>query len=91
MALTATEQDSVVESEPLGVVSHGEFLISGFRNSDLRKRLFATPTDDTDRRRQADKVSRRLSLWKAHGLIKKTPHTQRYLLASNVTKHIPVL
>ena len=79
------------DAKLLSAVCHGEFLISGFRNRDLRERLFATPTDDTDRRRQAGKVSRLLGLLKAHGLIKKIPHTQRYLLTSDGTKHIPVL
>lgn len=72
----------------LGAVCHGEFLISGFRNRDLRELLFAAATDEKDRRRQAGKVSR---LLKAHGLIKKIPHTQRYLLTSEGTKHIPPL
>jgi hypothetical protein len=75
----------------LGAVSHGEFLISGFRNRDLRELLFATPTDEQDRRRQASKVSRLLGLLKAHGLIKKIQHTQRYLLSSEGTKYIPSL
>lgn len=79
------------DAKLLGAVSHGEFLISGFRNRDLRELLFAAPTDETDRRRQAGKVTRLLSLLKAHGLIKKIPHTQRYLLSSEGTKHIPAL
>jgi hypothetical protein len=76
------------DAKLLGAVSHGEFLISGFRNREL---LCAIPTDETDRRRQAGKVSRLLSLRKAHGLIKKIPHTQRYLLTREGTKHIPSL
>ncbi len=79
------------DAKLLGAVCHGEFLISGFRNRDLRERLFAAPTDDKDRHRQAGKVSRLLGLLKAHGLIKKIPHTQRDLLTSDGTKHIPVL
>jgi len=75
----------------LGAVSHGEFLISGFRNRDLRDLLFATPTDEKDCRRQAGKGTRLLSLLKAHGLIKKIPHTQRYRLTSEGPKHIPSL
>ncbi|HLQ43211.1 MAG TPA: hypothetical protein VK137_00665 [Planctomycetaceae bacterium] len=75
----------------LGAVSHGEFLISGFRNRDLRELLFATPTDEKDCRRQAGKGTRLLSLLKAHGLIKKIPHTQRYRLTSEGPKHIPSL
>lgn len=79
------------DAKLLGAVCHGEFLISGFRNRDLRELLFVVPTDDKDRRRQAGKVSRLLSLLKAHGLIKKIPHTQRDLLTSEGTKHIPSL
>ena len=79
------------DAKLLAAVSHGEFLISGFRNRDLRELLFATPIDEKNRHRQAGKVSRLLSLLKAHGLIKKIPHTQRYLLTSEGTKHIPSL
>lgn len=51
----------------------------------------ATPTDPSrpvpcetavQRRRQASRVSRKLALLRAHGLIKKIPRTQRYLLTA---------
>jgi hypothetical protein len=73
----------------LAAVPHGEFLINGFCNRDLRELLYGTPIDETDRRRQAGKVSRLLSLLKARKLIKKIRHTQRYLLISKGTKHTP--
>ena len=36
-----------------------------------------------ERRRQASRVSRRLALLRAHGLIKKIPRTQRYLITAS--------
>ena len=74
----------------LETVSRGEFEIAGFRNRDVRMALFGScPSDlgreetaqQTDeRRRQAARVSRKLALLRAHGLIKKIPRTHRYLV-----------
>lgn len=64
----------------LEAVSAGEFLISGFRNRDVRVALYGATEDASERRRQAARVSRKLSLLRAHGLIKKIPRTHRYVL-----------
>jgi len=73
----------------LAAVSRGEHLVSGFRNRDIRQALYGDPTDDTTRRRQAAAVTRLLGLLRAHGLIKKIPHTHRYLLTAEGTRVIP--
>lgn len=65
------------------IISRGEFTINGFRNRDLRQRLFADAhASKDDRRRHAAAVSRQLALLRAHGLIKKVPQTHRYQLTS---------
>jgi hypothetical protein len=57
----------------LEAVSRGEFLISGFRNRDVRGALYGPTEEALQRRREAGRVSRKLALLRAHGLIKKIP------------------
>jgi hypothetical protein len=64
----------------LQAVSRGEFLMSGFRNRDVRTFLYGETEDAIQRRRHSGKVSRKLAMLRAHGLIKKIPRTHRYLL-----------
>jgi hypothetical protein len=64
----------------LQAVCRGELFISGFRNRDVRKSLYGETEDAIQRRRQSARVSRKLALLRAHGLIKKIPRTHRYLL-----------
>ena len=62
----------------LARINQPEYLITGFRNADLRLALFgADPDDPVDRRRRSARISRLLALLRAHGLVKKIPHTQR--------------
>lgn len=71
------------DSKLLAAVNHGEFLIQGFRNRDLKQKLFgdkACPTRTKLGRRQSGKVTRLLTLLRAHHLIKKVQHTHRYIL-----------
>jgi hypothetical protein len=73
----ATDDASLLQA-----VSHGEFLINGFRNRDLRALLYgAQPPDPADARRQSAAVTRKLRLLRAHGLIHKVSHTHRYLVS----------
>jgi hypothetical protein len=65
----------------LEAISRGEFCINGLRNRDLRPLLFGTaPVSKAQQRRQAAAVTRKLALLRAHHLIRKVPHTHRYLL-----------
>lgn len=64
----------------LEAVSRGEFAIAGFRNRDIRLVLEGNMEDVADRRRASSRTSRKLSMLRAHGLIKKIPHTYRYEL-----------
>ena len=75
----------------LQAVSRGEFLISGFRNRDVRKSLYSETEDAVERRRESSRVSRKLALLRAHGLIKKIPRTHRYLLTESGAKAIAAI
>lgn len=75
----------------LEAVSRGEWLVAGFRNRDIRQALYGDADDESTRRRMASRVTRLLGLLRAHGLIKKVPRTQRYLLTTEGTSMIPAL
>jgi hypothetical protein len=63
----------------LEAIQRGEYLITGFRNRDIRDIIYgAAPEDVRAHRRQSSRVGRLLALLRAHGLIKKIPKTHRY-------------
>jgi hypothetical protein len=65
----------------LAAVSRPEFSHNGLRNRDLRCLLFPkTPCDPREQKRQSASVSRKLAMLRAHGLLRKVPHTHRYVL-----------
>ena len=66
----------------LKAVARGEFTINGFRNRDLRNILYSADQQLTDKQKryQSAAVTRKIRLLRAHGLIKKVPKTNRYLL-----------
>jgi hypothetical protein len=66
----------------LRAVAHGEFLINGFRNRDLRHRLCPASSDVRVQRQQAAAMTRKLALLRAHGLIVKVQKTHRYRLSA---------
>lgn len=68
----------------LQAISRGEFATAGFRNRDLRRRLFpGTSNADPDQtRRLSARVSRLLRMLRAHGLIHKIQRSHRYKLST---------
>jgi DNA-binding HxlR family transcriptional regulator len=50
------------------------------RNSDLRAELYKPAKHPLLRRRHAAAITRKLTLLRAHGLLRKTPHSHRYQL-----------
>jgi hypothetical protein len=63
----------------LEAISDGKHATEGFCNRDLASRLYpAQSTDRTARSRIASKVSYRLRILRAHGLIRKVPRQRRY-------------
>lgn len=68
----------------LRAVSRGEWTIAGFRNRDLQSLLYVgEPHDKKTARRRSAAVGRKLRLLRAHGLIRKLPHTHRYLVTES--------
>ncbi len=60
-------------------ISDGSFAVEGFRNCDLATRLYGPKSaDPIERGRIASKVSYRLRILRAHGLIRKSPKRRRY-------------
>lgn len=67
----------------LSAISRGEFLISGFRNADLRPLLFGNAkVPSNEARGQAAKVTRMIRMLRAHGLISKIQKTHRYVVTA---------
>lgn len=67
--------------ELLQAISRGEFSTNGFRNRDLRPRLYGDANaSKAIQRRNSARVSRRLRLLRAHGLVQKVPKTHLYRL-----------
>jgi hypothetical protein len=79
------------DAKLLEVVSRGEHLIKGFRNRDLRVTIYGETSDLKERKRQAARITRKLAILRAHGLIKKIPRTHRYTLTADGTTAITVL
>jgi len=67
----------------LEIINRGEWTINGFRNRDIRARLYPGTFPVLRQKQHAAKVTRLLSLLRAHGLIKKISGTHRYLLTQN--------
>jgi hypothetical protein len=62
----------------LAAVNRGEFAIGGLRNADVRALLYPSPPAGTSPRQLASRVSRQLSLLRAHGLIARLGRSHRY-------------
>jgi hypothetical protein len=67
--------------ELLRAISRGEFATNGFRNRNLRPLLYDDARSSKQvQRRNSARVSRRLRLLRAHGLIQKVPRSHLYRL-----------
>jgi hypothetical protein len=67
----------------LQAISRGEFATAGFRNRDLRLLLHPNADPSPEKlRRLSSRVSRRLRLLRAHGVIRKIQKTHRYQLSA---------
>ena len=73
------------------MVSRGEFSLAGLRNADLRSLLFKPTQSKLQFRRESAAVSRKLALLRAHGLLKKVPHSHRYQLTPRGRRIITAL
>jgi hypothetical protein len=61
-------------------ISRGEFKINGFRNRDLRDLLFPDQQDQKIGKRLSARITHRLRMLRAHRMIRKVPHSSRYIL-----------
>lgn len=75
----------------LEAVNRGEFAINGFGNRDLRARLYSGPVSQSERKRRAGVVTRKLRLLRAHGLIGKVSGTHRYVVTEKGRRIITAL
>jgi hypothetical protein len=75
-ALRPTGEDAAL----LAAIGRGEYALNGFRNRDLRKLLFSPTADRREQRRQSSRITRQLRMLRAHGLIRRIQHAQRYQL-----------
>ena len=69
-------------------ISDGKYLIRGFTNKDIRRGIFGKQSETAQNR---GRMSRTLSKLRAHGLIRKIPHSRRYLLSDKGRRVIGAL
>lgn len=69
-------------------ISDGKYLIRGFTNKELRH---AICKQNEDSRQERGRMSRTLAKLRAHGLIRKIPHSRRYLVSDKGRRVIGAL
>jgi hypothetical protein len=69
-------------------LSKGENAINGFRNKHLREWLYPNSerVDKIQRKKYSGRTTRRIKLLRVHGLIRKVPHANRYVLTEKGQK-----
>lgn len=78
----------------LEAVSRGEFVVSGFRNRDIRGLLFGERTARSGTaagKRQGAQVTRLLRMLRGHGVIRKIAKTHRYQLTETGRSSVTAL
>ncbi len=75
----------------LDIIADGQFTINGFRNRNVRESMFPNLKTKEEIRKHSAKISRLLRILRTHGIIKKVPRTNRYLLTKNGTKLVSAL
>lgn len=70
------------DTQLLQAIHRGEFVLTGFRNRDLRALLYPSAADPADKRRAAARITRLLAMLRGHKLIRKVPKTHRYHLTN---------
>jgi hypothetical protein len=79
------------DAQLLVIINRGEFALNGFRNRDVRVRIYDATDDARLLRRQTAAIGRRLLLLRAHGLIKKISKTHRYVVTAKGRRIITAL
>jgi len=72
----------------LSFLAKGENSLNGFRNKDLRRRLYpeSEDVDKQQRKKYVGRTTRRIKLLRVHGLVKKVAKENRYVLTSKGRK-----
>jgi hypothetical protein len=72
----------------LTFLAKGENAINGFRNHQLRKCLYpeSEQSQQQHRKKYSERTTRRIKLLRAHGLIRKVPRANRYVLTEKGRK-----
>ena len=79
------------DAELMAAVNRGEYAINGFRNRDVRARLYAPTSDKRKEHQQMGAVGRKLRLLRGHGLIAKVAKTHRYVVTEKGRRIITAL
>lgn len=75
----------------LEAISRGEFALHGLRNRDVRALLYPHHATPEEQRRRSARVTRSLTLLRAHGLLRKVTGTHRYQLTQRGRRLITAL
>jgi hypothetical protein len=75
----------------LAAINRGEFAIAGLRNRDLRALLYPRKGSQKEERSRAAKITRKLGLLRAHGLLRKVSGTHRYQLTEKGRRIVTAL
>lgn len=74
---------SEADARVLQTIARGAWTVNGCRNRDLRSALYKSTNDPAELRRQSGRVTRLLTLLRAHGLIRKITGTHRYMITTH--------
>jgi hypothetical protein len=77
---------SVEDRLLLKAIQRGEYTIAGFRNRDVREKLFGPASNRAEAKKHSGQMTRRLQLLRAHGLIQKVPKSHRYRMTDQGRK-----
>ena len=80
-----------LDSEVLKIIGNNDYILNGFRNKDIREKLYPLAVEGKDKKRASSKITRFLWILRAHGLIKKIPKTYKYQLTDSGRKIIPTI
>jgi len=76
----------------LMAIRRGEFCINGFRNRDILQILNpGTFSDPKEKRRAASRITRKIRMLRAHGIIKKVSKSHRYVFTKKGNKIIAAI
>ncbi len=79
------------DAQLLSIINRGEFALNGFRNRDVRAKLYPPAHELKALRCQTQAVGRRLLLLRAHGLIRKVAKTHRYVMTGKGRRIVTAL